>query len=330
MAILTELGAKFPCTTQGIEIPVDDEELEIFAGEVLEAWFDADQDINIHQAFDVVVEVLRMKEEYPHFVLHYVKVETRRVTVQYSIAPAGTTASPGLLVTLAILLAITFTGIILTIGLTIRWTRGWLWSPTGNAVVNAMHTETQKGISDVAIYVDGNEVGRTDGGSISVKGLLVGPHEFSGEILEGFHTPAPITKEIELNKTSDVDIWYRPSDIPEPKTGYLHIYTTPVTGIVYVDGQEIGSAPIAIELSIGDHTVGFGPVEEYITPSPQTVTIVGGVITGVTGYYTLPEEEGDLWSTILKYALIGGGIIVGGALAIPEIIRAISRRREKK
>ena len=329
MAILAELGAKFPCTTQGIEIPVEDENVQFYAGEVLEAWFDTDQDIDIDAAFNVLVEVLRMKEEYPHFVLHYVKVETRRVTVQYSLAPAGTTASPGLLVMAAIIIALTFTGIILTIGLTIRWTRGWLWSPTGDAVINAVHTETKKGISGVTIYVDGNDVGKTDGGSISVKGLLVGPHEFSGETLEGFHAPTLVTKEIELNKTSNIDIWYRPSDIPEPKTGFLYVVTTPITGMVYVNGYQ-SEAPFHEELPIRDYTVSFGPVEGYITPSPQTATIVGGVTTAVTAYYTLPEEEGDLWSKILKYALIGGGIILGAGLAIPEIIRAIARRGERK
>jgi hypothetical protein len=330
MAKLAELGVKFPCTTQGVEIPVNDDSIDLFAGEVLEAWFDANQDINVDQAFNVVVETLRMKETYPHFVLHYVKVETRRVTVQYSLAPMGTTASPGLLVYAALIIALTFAGIILTIGLTISWTRGWLWSPTGDAVVNAVHTETKKGISGVTIYVDGNSVGKTDGGSVSVKGLLVGPHEFSGKTLQGFHAPASVTKEIELNKTSNVDIWYRPSDIPEPKTGYLHVYTSPVTGAVYVDGQQVGPAPVAVELSIGDHSVGFGPVEGYITPQPQTATIVGGQTTTITGNYTLPEENGDLWDKILKYALIGGGIIIGAALLIPEAIRAITRRGENK
>jgi hypothetical protein len=330
MAILAELGQKFPCTTQGTEIPVDDEQVDIYAGEVLEAWFESNKDINIDLAFQTLHEVLRMKEEYPHFVLHHIKVETRRISVQYSIAPMGTTASPGLLVIAAILIALAFTGIILTIGLTIRWTRGWLWSPTGNAVINAVHTETQKGISGVGIYVDGNRVGQTDGGSFSVKGLVVGAHEFAGETLEGFHPPQQVTKEIELNKTSNIDIWYRPSDIPEPKTGYLHVYTTPVTGLVYVDGEEKGPAPIALELSVGDHTVGFGPVEDYITPSPQTATIVGGQTTPITGNYTLPEEGGEWYEQLIKYALIGGGVILGAALLIPEAIRAISRRGEKK
>lgn len=330
MAILSELGQKFPCTTQGVQIPVDDEQVDIYAGEVLEAWFDADQDITIEKAFEVLHETLRMKEDYPHFVLHYIKVETRRITVQYSIAPMKTTASPGLLVIAAILVALTFAGIILTIGLTIRWIRGWLWSPEGDAVINAVHTETQKGISDVAIFVDGNKVGETDGGSVSIKGLVVGQHEFNGETLEGFHAPQQVTALIEHQKVTNIDIWYRPIDIPEPDTGYLHVYTSPVTGLVYVDGNEKGPAPISIELSIGDHTVGFGPVEGYITPQPRTVTIVGGQTKPITGEYKLPEEEDEWYEQLVKYALIGGGVILGAALLIPEAIRAITRRGEKE
>jgi hypothetical protein len=330
MAVLAELGTKFPCTTQGVQIPVNDEQVDFYAGEVLEAWFEADQDITVEAAFNVLHEVLKMKEEYPHFVLHYIKVERRKITVQYSIAPMKTTASPGLLVIAAILIVLTFTGIILTIGLTIRWTRGYLWSPTGDAVVSAVHTETQKGIPGVGIYVDGNPVGRTDGGSKLVKGLLIGPHEFNGETLEGFHPPMQITAEVLLNEVTNVNIWYRPSGIPEPETGELNVYTTPVTGAVYIDGEEKGPAPLSIELPIGDHSVGFGPVEGYITPTPQTVTIAGGPVpTSITGVYKLPDE-GKWYEQLAKYALIGGGIILASALVVPEAIRAIARRGEKR
>jgi len=326
MAKLAELGKQFPCTTQGVEIPIDDDQAEIYSGEVLEAWYIADKDINTHAAFQVLEEVLRMKEQYPHFVLHYIKVETRKVTVQYSLAPMKTTASPGLLVTAAILLAIAFAGIIAAIGLTIRWKRGYLWSPTGNAVINAVHTETKKGISGVKISVDGNYVGKTDGGSVSVKRLLVGPHEFSGEKLEGFHAPMMVTKEIELNKVSNIDIWYRPSDIPEPKTGFLYVTTTPVNGMVYANGYQ-GEAPFRVELPVGDYTVSFGAVEGYITPAQVTATIVGGLTTPVTREYT---EEGEWWEKYLKWVLIGGGVIAGGALLLPPAIRALRKGIEKR
>lgn len=325
MAKLAELGRQYPCTTQGVEIPVDDPG-DIYAGDVLEAWFEADRDINVDTAFAVLVEVLRMKEEYPHFVLHYVKVETRKITVQYSIAPMKTTGNSPLSLVLWIVIAF-FVGLIAYTGLNLYWTRGYLVRPTGTAVINAVHTETKKGISGVAIYVDGNYVGRTDGGSVSVKRLVVGPHEFNGEPLEDYHVPMPVTKEIELNKISNVDIYYRPSDIPEPKTGWLDVYTTPVTGVVSADGVERGPAPIELELSIGDHTVGFGPVEGYIAPAPQTATIVGGQRTPITGEYLVPGAEEAWYAKLAKYGLIGGGIIIGTVLVVPPVIRAI---REKK
>ena len=44
-----------------------------------------------------------------------------------------------------------------------------------------------------------------------------------------------------------------------------------------------------------------------------------------------PEEEGEPWyAKYIKYALIGGGVIISAALIIPEAIRAIARRGEKK
>jgi hypothetical protein len=324
MAKLAELGYQFPCTTQGIQISVDDEQAEMYSGQVLEAWFTADKDISISEAYRVLNEILRMKEQYPDFVLHYIKVETRKITAQYSIAPVGATHSPLIPVLIFVIIAEIIA--IIGVALYLRWTRGYLWSPTGNAVINAVHTETKKGISGVKISVDGNYVGKTDGGSVSVRGLLVGPHEFSGEKLEGFHAPMMVTKEIELNKTSNIDIWYRPSDIPEPKTGFLYVATTPVNGMVYANGYQ-GEAPFRVELPVGDYTVSFGAVEGYITPAPVTATIVGGLTTPVTREYT---EEGEWWEKYLKWILIGGGVIAGGALLLPPAIRALRKDIEKR
>jgi hypothetical protein len=329
MAKLAELGKQFPCTTQGIEIPIDDEQAEMYSGEVLETWFTADRDITVESAFQVLTEVLRMKEQYPYFVLHYIKVETRKITVQYSVAPIGATHSP-LVIVVIVIAVLALIGII-GMASYIRWTRGWLWSPTGTAVITAKNTETQKGISGVKITVDGKSVGKTDGGSVSVKGLLVGEHQFNGETIDGFHPPTPVTAQIALNQVTNVTIWYRPSDIPEPKTGDLHVYTTPISGVIAVDGEEAGPAPIAIEdLSIGNHDVGFGPVEGYIAPPPQTATIVGGQTTTVTGTYMLPEEVEAWYEKYLRYALVGGGLILGAALIAPPAIRALQRGIEKK
>ena len=332
MAKLAELGKNYPCVTEGISIPVDDQTSPMISGDVLEAQFTADRDISIEAAFNALHEVLRMKEQYPEFVLHYVKIETRTITFQYSVAPTGATASPGPVIVL-IFLAVAAIISLISLALVLRWTRGYLWSPplpAGNAVITAKHTETQKGISGIKIYVDGNYVGKTDGGSVSIKDLLVGDHQFAGEPREGFHDPAPVTATIIKDQTINITISYRPVDIPEPKTGDLHVYTTPVSGIVYIDSVEKGPAPIAIELSIGNHTVGFAPVEGYITPPVQTVTIVGGETVTVTGIYILPGAEEEWYMKLLRYALIGGGAIAGAALILPPVIRALRTKTGKQ
>lgn len=332
MAILTELGKKYPCSTQGYAIPTDDTESFMEAGDVVEAQWVADRDISTAAAFDLLIEVLKIKEEYPDFVLHYIKVESRRISVQYSIAPVGASHSPA--VAALIWLVVKAIGILIGIALvgyviyTLIDRQYWLAAkkPTGTAVITAKHTETDKAISDVLIYVDGNEVGRTDGGSIEVTDLPVGEHKFAGETLEGFHKPASITETIVKDQVHDITVWYRPEGIPDPTTGFLHVYTDPVQGMVYIDTVEIGLAPVSEEVDKGDHTISFGSVEGYITPDTQTVTVVAGQTKEITGKYRKPDEDEVWYEKYLKYALIGGGAILGASLLVPELIRALRRR----
>ena len=247
--MLAELGKYFPCETQGYEIATDDTQSTMQAGDVLEAQWICDRDINIVAGFDVLYGILKIKEEYPYFVLHYVRVETRKITMQYSIAPAGATHSPAIVA--AIWAVVKAVGILIGIALVAyaiytAIQRQYLFPaklPTGNATIIAKHTETKKGISGVKIYVDGQYQGKTDGGSVSVKKLLAGDHQFAGEPLVGFHDPAPVTATVVKDQTIDVTIWYRPVDIPEPQTGYLNVYSSPVVGIVYVRWDRKGTGP---------------------------------------------------------------------------------------
>jgi len=328
MATLAELGKNYPCATAGVSIPVNDQMLSMVSGEVLEVQFTADRDINIDAAFNALEQVLRMKEQYPHFVLHYVKIETRTITFQYSVAPTGATASPVLIVALIYLIVAALVAYLIGMALTLEWTRGYLWSPPnplGNAIITAKNTETQKGIPGVQIFVDGKSVGKTDGGSISVKNLLAGDHQFAGATLDGYHPPAPITATIVKDQTINITIFYRPINIPEPTTGTLEVYASPVNAVVYVDTINKGEAPVSVELSTGNHTVGFAPVDGYTTPPVQTITIVGGETTAVTGVYKTVEAKKPWYETLAKDALIVGGIIAGTALIVPPVIRALKK-----
>ncbi len=345
MAILAELGKYYPVRAEGIEFPVDDENATAPAGAILETWLVSDEDIDPLKVSDAVLEIMKMKEQYPQFVIHYLKIETRNVTVQFSFAPpeggisrisgSGGETSP----TIAAVWWAIVAGILLIIAavtvatlIVLRAVRGWLWAPpppVGNAVIHALHTTTEKGIAGVEIYVDGDLRGTTDGGSVLVEDLPAGPHIFTGETIAGFHPPVPITQSVLEGQQIVVEIWYRPESEPEPTTGFLVIDTTPVKGEVWVGGESHGDAPVGpIELDIGTYPIAYGPIEGYEAPPPDTATIVGGQSTSRVGIYT--PIAGPWYEKYIQYALIGGGVILGAALLVPEVIRAISRRGKKE
>lgn len=332
MAKLAELGKYFPCETEGIFIPEEDPQTEIYPGEVMEAQWVADKDISIDAAFKVLLEVLRMKEEYPYFVLHYVKVETRKLTFQYSLAPVGGGHNPWPLAwVLVAKLLILLIGILVAYGLALRWSRGYLWTkplPVGDAVITTKDMRTLKGIANVGIEVDGNYVGKTgSGGSIKITKLLEGIHTFAGEELDGYWKPDTVKQAVIKDQVINVEIPYHPDDEPQPTKGWLEVYTHPISGRVWVGGVDYGLAPIRIELERGDYSITYAYVEGYITPKPDNATIVGGTTPTVRyGYYTLPEGD-ELWyEKYLRYALIGGGVILGAALIVPELVRAVRKK----
>lgn len=337
MATLTELGKKYPCVTEGEEIAIDDTLATMQAGDVLEAQWVADRDITTSSAFDVLHEVLRLKEEYPYFVLHYIRVDSRRITIQYSVAPEGAAASPVIIALIWVI--VKALGILIGIAL-IAYTiytlieRQYIFRvkpPMGDAVIEAKHTTTEKGISGVKIYVDGALAGTTDGGSVLAEDLTAGSHLFSGEEIAGFHKPTAIEKNVIKDETVVIEIWYRPEDEVEPTTGFVVVDTDPVKGNIWVGGIDQGIAPVGpIELDIGTYMISFGLVEGWITPAADTATIVGGKTTGIVGKYTKPPSEETWYEKYVKYALIGGGVIIGTALLLPELIRALARRGEKR
>jgi len=351
MATLNELGVKYPCQAQGVYIPPDDETTPIEPGQVMEAHFESDTDINTYQAAIAIRDVLLTKNDYPEFVLHYVRIETRKVIVQFSHSPpeggistiSGSNGSitqyggrvsaihlPVWAIVLIIMGAITF-----FTALNLRMFRGYLWSPPlplGHAVVHAKDHETGLGIRDVRITVDGQYEGTTtSSGSIKVENLLEGDHIFEGEIIEGYHDPDPVTATIVKGKQITVDLVYYPDDKPKPTTGSLLVNTHPVKGEVFIDAISYGEAPVGpVELERGKHYVTFGAVEGYITPGQQTAYIQGDETSSIVGEYLTPGDGEAWYEKYLKYALIGGGAILGATLLVPELIRALRRREQRK
>lgn len=69
-------------------------------------------------------------------------------------------------------------------------------------------------------------------------------------------------------------------------TGTLAVYTLPVKGTVFVNGQSWGTAPQSRSVQVGSYTVSFGAVTGYVAPPSQTVQVSNGQRISVVGKYT--------------------------------------------
>jgi len=335
MGLLGEYGKKHPVAQKGDLVDLEDEEIIMYAGDILQTEYVTDKDIDFPLVRELLHETLYMKEEYPFFVLHYIRFEDRKVTVQYSVAPVGEKGNPGPIVIgigikkLVLWLLALLGGILAVYLIAIAAHRGIILRrppPMGDAVITARDSKTLWGIPDVTIYVDGQSVGKTGpGGSIKVTDLLAGIHTFAGETIDGYWPPDTIKQAVIENQIVNIEITYHPDDEPLPTVGRLEVYTHPFDAKVSVGGEDMGLAPIILELERGEYAVTYAYVEGYVTPKPDIATIVGNTTTVLIGYYTEPLYEDDVWGRFLQYALIGGAVVIGGVVVVPEVIRAARR-----
>lgn len=335
MASSNELGRKWPVDEEGTDIPLDDDISEMYPGDILQIVYEAEKDLNRQNVRDIIIETLKTKEEYPEFVLHYIKVGQRRITMQVSIAPMGGTVSSdvssprisGIWTIVAAVAAIAAI-IVLVLAFVIAAVNQRILAPkppAGHASVIAEDQEKNIRLANVKITVSGQSKKTGPNGEAAYfKDLLVGEHVFVGEDLEGYKSPKSVTKTIYRDQVTSVTVWYQPEDWVEPDTGRLFVDTTPVRGKIWVGDLEFASGPVAITLPIGEYKVFFGYVEGYEVPPMQTANIVGNQDESILAYYIKPYDR--WWEKYIKYALIGGGAIIGTAILLPEIVRKVSRR----
>jgi hypothetical protein len=69
------------------------------------------------------------------------------------------------------------------------------------------------------------------------------------------------------------------------ETGTLTVTTTPVRGPILVDNIFKSTSFWSGSMNSGDHIVSFGDVSGYITPFPQTVTVMTNQAISVIGVY---------------------------------------------
>ena len=81
---------------------------------------------------------------------------------------------------------------------------------------------------------------------------------------------------------------------PAVPTGTISVITTPVSGRILIDGVYKADGSWTETISTGDHTVYFGIVYGYTTPSQRTVTINTGQTTYVMGVYALITTTGSV------------------------------------
>jgi len=340
MAKLVEVGVWYPCAIKGIEIPIDDEETEMLAGDVFEARWDADGDIPMKAAFDIIVEVLKMKEEYPYFVWHGLKIETRRITVQFSVAPPGQeTGNPIVISGLVKLILILVGGLLALIlggyAIYLALKRGYLLPvkpPQGDLHVWAKDETNGIPLPNVQVSVAGQiKTTGPNGEAVLFKDLTAGQYTVFGAIVDGYHQPDPVIVTVKDKQVSEVKLQYFDSAQPKPEHGYVIVYTEPVTGEVTIGGVPYGPAPVGpIQLQAGDTiAVGYSYVEGYVTPPIDVFTVPRGDTQIVIGRYTLPGFQWPQFEPWMKYLVIGGAAVIGGAILIPRLMET-GRSRPKE
>jgi len=115
--------------------------------------------------------------------------------------------------------------------------------------------------------------------------VAVGSYTVSFGAVAGYTTPANqvavVTKDTPTTITGIYVL------IPAGDTGTLSVYTTPVSGAVFVDGAPWGTAPQSRALAVGAYVVSYGAVSGYTTPSPVSAIVNKDAVTTRTGIYVL-------------------------------------------
>lgn len=100
---------------------------------------------------------------------------------------------------------------------------------------------------------------------------------------------------------------------PIQQTGTISIITTPVSGRILIDGIYKGDGRWEDTINTGSHTVYFGIVSGYTTPSQKTVNVEVDKTTYVMGVYTIISTTGSVrFHTNPDTAEVwSGGILLG-------------------
>jgi len=173
-----------------------------------------------------------------------------------------------------------FCGLILVCGFAVCSELGVAAGETGTISVSTS-------LMDGNIYIDTYPVG--SGYYVGEYGI--GTHTISFGKVTGFETPESEIINLKANETEYINVTY--VEMPE---GILIVTTTPVSGAIYVDGDNVGNG--YFEEIYEENTVleiSFGAMDGYITPNGMEVIIIADEQTSREGKY---EEIPKGWINV--------------------------------
>ena len=98
-------------------------------------------------------------------------------------------------------------------------------------------------------------------------------------------------------------------------TATLSVETMPVASEIFIDGQSKGLAPWIGIVSPGHHTISFGPIASYLTPSDQVVTLTDSESNICVATYIPSNEYGTIKVTTnleeATYTIVGPATFYG-------------------
>jgi hypothetical protein len=136
---------------------------------------------------------------------------------------------------------------------------------------------------------------QVDGGPFQNSGatlsdLSTGSHSIAFKAVNGWATPANQTITVTLNQLTTI------TGIYVAQTGSLRVDLAPPSAIAaggrwQVDGGPFQNSGTVISgLSVGSHTITFKPVDGWVTPANQTVTIILNQTIAAAAFYAEPPR----------------------------------------
>ncbi len=310
----------------------------LYPGDIVEFYLVPSKSLNKYNAFPALLEAFKMKNTYPDLVMHYLNLDTDLITVQVSIAPpergvsgeSGTGIEIGALTVLqvVVIVAICVALVAAVVGFTI-WYRTKIsyerWLKTGSLSLSAVGCDNSQCSSPYSLKAPYSVADYSGTTPAIIEGLRTGDYTITWGTISGYQTPSPSVATVVAGQTIEVPPakYFKPGVTP-PTTGWIVVDTSPVKGLVYINGQKIGTAPIRQEVEVGDHTVSFGDIKGYETPPAQRCHVAGGDTVSISGIYKPITPSGGLpsWAK--------GAIAIGATLlAVGVGIKLLLRRRKK-